>query len=44
MIAQIFNPTAEHVIPTGTPTNKPNAEIETQTVTIETKKEASFLT
>ena len=27
MIAQIFIPTAELVIPTGTQTNKPNAEI-----------------
>ena len=29
-IAQIFNPTAELVIPTGTRTKEANAEIETQ--------------
>ena len=29
VIAQVFIPTAEHVIPAGTQTNKPNAEIET---------------
>ena len=28
VIAHIFNPTAELVIPTGTPTNKANTEIE----------------
>ena len=37
MIAQIFIHTAELVIPTGTPTNEANAEIETQPVTVETK-------
>ena len=37
MIAQMFNPTTELVIPTGTQTNKANAEIETQRVTVETK-------
>ena len=37
MIAQIFNPTAELVIPTGTPTNQAKAEIETHPVTAETK-------
>ena len=37
VIALIFLPTAELVIPTGTQTNKANAEIETQPVTIETK-------
>ena len=37
MIAQIFNLTAEHVIPTGTPTNKPNAEIETQLLKLKRK-------
>ena len=30
VIAQIFNPTAELVIPKGTPTTESNAEIETQ--------------
>ena len=35
VIAQIFNPTAELVIPTGTPTNDANAEIETQPLTAE---------
>ena len=35
--AQIFNPTAELVIPTETPTNEANAEIETQPLTAETK-------
>ena len=34
VIAQIFNPTAE--LP-GTPTNEANAEIETQSLTTETK-------
>ena len=29
MIAQIFNPTAEVVLPTGAQTNEVNAEIET---------------
>ena len=37
MISQIFNPTAEILIPTGTQTNETNAEIETQLVTVETK-------
>ena len=37
MISQIFIPTAELVIPTGTQTNEANAEIETQPVTVETK-------
>ena len=36
--AQIFNPTAELAIPTGTPTNEVNAKIEAQTLTVETKK------
>ena len=36
MIAQIFNPTAKLVIPTGTQTNEANAEKETQ-VTAEAK-------
>ena len=39
----MFNPTAELVIPTGTQTNEANAEIETQPITIETKK-SKFLT
>ena len=37
VIAQIFIPTAELVIPTGTQNNEANAEIETQTVTVEAK-------
>ena len=37
MIAQIFNPTTELVISTGTKTNEANAEIETQPVTVEAK-------
>ena len=37
MIAQMFNPTAELVIPTKIVTNEANAEIETQPVTVETK-------
>ena len=37
MIAQIFIPTAKLEIPTGTPTNEANAEIETQPLTAETK-------
>ena len=38
MIAQIFHPTAEFVISTGIATNEANAEIETQAVTVESKK------
>ena len=34
MTAQIFIPTTELVIPTGTQTNEANAEIETQPVTV----------
>ena len=34
---QIFVPTAELVIPTGTQTNEANAEIETQQIIVETK-------
>ena len=37
MIVQIFIPTTELVIPTGTQTTEANAEIETQPVSIETK-------
>ena len=37
MIAQIFNPTEEFLIATGTQTNEANAEIETQPVTVVTK-------
>ena len=37
MIAQIFNSTAELVIPTGTQTNETNAEIESQPVIFEAK-------
>ena len=36
MIAQIFIPTTELKIPTGTQTNGASAEIETQPVTLET--------
>ena len=37
VIAKIFNPTAELVIPTGIPTNEANGEIETQPLTVEIK-------
>ena len=37
VIVQIFIPTVEFVIPTGTQTNEANAEIQTQPVTVETK-------
>ena len=37
MIAQVFVPTAEFIIPTGTQTNQANAEIETQPVFVEVK-------
>ena len=37
VIAQIFNPTAELAIPTGTPTNEANPETESQTLTGERK-------
>ena len=37
MIPQMFNPTAELVIPIETQANEANAEIETQPVTVETK-------
>ena len=34
---QIYNPTAELAMLTGTPTNEANEEFETQTLTAETK-------
>ena len=37
VIAQIFIPTPELVMPTGTQTNKANVKMETQPVTVETK-------
>ena len=37
MIPQIFIPTAELVIPTGTQTNEVNAETKTQLVIVEAK-------
>ena len=37
MIGQIFNPTAELVMPTGMQANEGNANIETQQVTVEVK-------
>ena len=37
VIAQIFNPTVEFVIPTRTQTNEANAEIGMQPVTVETE-------
>ena len=37
VIAKIFNPTAELVIPIGIPTNEANPEIEMQLLTTETK-------
>ena len=40
--AQIFNPTAELIIPTKTPTNDPNAEIETQPLIVEMKIRKCF--
>ena len=36
-MTQIFNPTAELVIPTGMPTKEAKAEMETHPVTPETK-------
>ena len=36
-IAQVFNLTAELVMPTGTPTNEANSEIEIQPLTAEMK-------
>ena len=38
MIAQIFNPTAELVIPIGIPTNETNTYMERNPVTAEMKK------
>ena len=37
MIAEIFIPTAEHVISTGRQTNETNAEIQTLPGTVKTK-------
>ena len=37
MVAQIFNPIAELVIPKGTPIKESKAEIETKVTTAETK-------
>ena len=37
MIAQIFNPTAEHVLPARRQTYEANAEIETQLLIVEAK-------
>ena len=37
VIAQIFNPTAELVMPKGIPTNEANSEIKTHQVTAEVK-------
>ena len=37
VIAEIFNPTAELIIPTGTQTNEAIAEIETQSVTFKSE-------
>ena len=37
MIGQMFIPTAELVIPTGTQTNEANVEIDTQPGIVETK-------
>ena len=37
MIAEIFIPTAEFVIPIGTQTNEANEKIKTQPLTVETK-------
>ena len=38
VIAHIFNPAAELIIPTKTPVNKVNTEIETQPLAAEMKK------
>ena len=43
MIAQMFNPTTEFVIPTRTQTDEANAEIETQPV-IADGRTSTFLT
>ena len=37
VIIQMFNPTAELVIPTGIATNEVNAEVETQPVIVQSK-------
>ena len=37
VIAQVFNPTAELVMPTGEQTNEANAEIETQPVAVKVR-------
>ena len=37
VMAQMFIPTTELVIPIGTQTNEDDAEIETQPITVETK-------
>ena len=37
VIAQMFHPTAEHVIPIGIQTNEQSAEIKTQPVTAEAR-------
>ena len=41
MIGQIFNPTGELVMPTGTPTNEPNVKIQIHPLTAEMKKRKS---
>ena len=42
MIAQLFNSTAELAIPTQTPTNQANLEIEIQPLTAEIKTKKMF--
>ena len=37
VITQIFHPTAEFTIPTGAPTKEAKSEMETHSVTVETK-------
>ena len=38
MITQMFNPTADFAIPAGTQTNETDAEIETEPLTLQTKR------
>ena len=42
VIAQIFNPIAEPLISTGTVTNEAEAEIQTHSLTTETKNRTIF--
>ena len=42
VIAEFFNPIAELIIPTGTPTNEANAEIKTQPLSRNKNKKVFF--